>query len=131
MLLRPGGLSRSSLRRPLRRRGATEPGVDQVDLFRRQVEPLRTAARDNEVAEAAGEEVRRRALLEPRIRLAHDLEHEAHVVATHVETHLASTLADVDQRLLTRRLLVEISSAITSNSTRYSGGDSGGAWQAS
>ena len=72
-----------TLRGRLRRRSAGKPGVDQVELVGRQVEALAAAARHHEVAEAAGEQVGRRALLEPRIGLAHHLEHEAHVVAPH------------------------------------------------
>src|SRR5690606_5232625 len=43
--------------RALRSRRAAEPGVDQVDLVGRQVEPLLTAACHHEIAEAAGEEI--------------------------------------------------------------------------
>ena len=69
----------------LRQRAAGEPGVDQVELVGREVEALAAAARHHEVAEAAGEQVGRGALLEPGVGLAHHLQHEAHVVAAHAE----------------------------------------------
>jgi hypothetical protein len=83
MPLRSAG-SRCDRRLCLRQGAACEPCVNEIELVGREVEALPAAARDHEIAEAASEQIGRRALLEPGVGLAHDLQDEAHVVAPHV-----------------------------------------------
>ena len=90
----------------LREAAACKPRVDQVELVGRQVKALAAAARDHEIAEAAGEQVGGGALLEPGIGLAHHLEHEAHVVPPHIEAALLGALGNVGQRLCADQVVV-------------------------
>ncbi len=96
------------MRRTGGRRGYArgEPGVDQVEFVRREVEPLAAAAGHDEVAEAAGEQIGRGALLEPRVRLADDLEDEAHVVLADDEAEIVGAGDDVEQRLGADQIVV-------------------------
>ena len=108
-------------RRPLGHGRTTKPRVDEVEFLGRQLEALAAAACDDEVAETAGKQVRRRALLKPRIGFADDLEYEADIVAFYGHAEVGGTVCDVGERLRTGETVRLISCAITSNRARYSG----------
>ena len=93
------GSDPSATRRHLRTIATGEPTIDQIEFIGREDHPLRAAARDNIVAEPAGKDVHRRALLEPGIRLAHDLKHKAHFIALQIEAALLGTHENARQRL--------------------------------